>query len=49
MGFLITLAAFPSNVDGVSGLEAGLHDGLGYVYNPLYFLAVMVRAGVTKL
>ena len=28
-----------------NGLEAGLHDGLGYILDLLQFLAVLVRAG----
>ena len=33
------------SADGVSGWEGGLRDGLGYIHNPLQFLAVLVRAG----
>jgi len=37
-GYLIMPAAFPEaagSVDGISGQEAGLRDGLGYVHNLL--------------
>jgi len=33
------------SVDGLNGWEAGLSDGLGFVHNPLWFLAVLDRAG----
>ena len=33
------------SLDRVNGLEAGLHDGLGYIHDLLYFLVVLGRAG----
>ena len=33
------------SVDRVNGWEAGLCDGLGFVHEPLQFLAVLGRAG----
>ena len=32
-------------VDSVNGWETGLLNGLGFVHNPLQFLAVLGRAG----
>ena len=34
------------SVDRVSGWEAGLHDGLGFIHDLLQFLVVLGRAGV---
>ena len=49
MGSLIMLAALPRQqevyVDRVNGWEAGLCDGLSYIHDLLYFLAVLGRAG----
>ena len=42
------LAALPrqrEDVDRVNGWEAGLRDGLGYIYDLLQFLAVLDRVG----
>ena len=33
------------SADRVKGWEAGLCDGLGFVHDPLWFLAVLDRAG----
>ena len=33
------------SVDRVNGWEAGLRDGLGFVHDPLQFLAVLDRVG----
>ena len=33
------------SVEGVNGWEAGLRDGLGYIHDPLWFLAALGRTG----
>ena len=47
-GFLNYAGCFAmavGSVDKVNGWGVGLHDGLGYIHNPLLFFAVSVREG----
>jgi len=46
LDYTVCFSVAAGRVDSDNGWEAGLSDGLGFVHNPLSFIAVLDRAGV---